>query len=54
MRLAPAAAKRRARATGSPARSTTCVVVSALEADGALAEHVDGGDHLDRELEPLG
>ena len=29
------------------------VVVTLVEAHGALAEHVDGGDHLDRLLEPF-
>ena len=30
------------------------VVVAPVEAHGALAEHVDGGYHLDRGLEPFG
>ena len=30
------------------------VVVAAMQAHGALAEHVDGGYHFDRGFEPFG
>ena len=48
MRVAPAAAKRRASADGVAGALDDLVVVPLMEADRALAEDVDGRDHLDR------